>query len=71
MCASPTQRAPTSQTASWPQPTSKGMHHHPTCDFPASLIPAGGRIGIDIQDTSGAQNTIELLFRGVKRYRGM
>jgi thioredoxin reductase len=37
--------------------------------FPEILIPAGGRIGIDIQDTSGNPNTIELLFRGVKRYR--
>ena len=37
--------------------------------FPEILIPAGGRIGIDIQDTSGSGNTIELLFRGVKRYR--
>lgn len=31
-------------------------------------IPAGGRIGVDITDLSGAQNTIQLLFRGVKRY---
>jgi hypothetical protein len=37
--------------------------------FPEVLIPAGGRIGIDIEDTSGDDNTIEILFRGVKRYR--
>ena len=37
--------------------------------FPEILIPAGGRIGIDIQDTSGNTNVIELLCRGVKRYR--
>jgi hypothetical protein len=37
--------------------------------FPEILIPAGGRIGIDIQDTSNAQNVIELLMRGVKRFR--
>lgn len=37
--------------------------------FPEMLIPAGGKIGIDIQDTSGAPNTIEILFRGVKRFR--
>ncbi len=37
--------------------------------FPGILIPAGGRIGIDIQDTSGSTNVIQLLFRGVKRYR--
>lgn len=37
--------------------------------FPEILIPAGGRIGIDIQDTSNNTNVIELLCRGVKRYR--
>lgn len=37
--------------------------------FPEILIPAGGRIGIDIVDTSDAGNTIEILCRGVKRYR--
>lgn len=37
--------------------------------FPEILIPAGGRIGVDIQDTSGAGNTIEIVCRGVKRYR--
>lgn len=37
--------------------------------WPEILIPAGGRIGIDITDTSGAGNTIEIVFRGVKRYR--
>lgn len=37
--------------------------------FPSHMIIAGGRIGIDIQDTSGSGNTIQLLFRGIKRYR--
>ena len=37
--------------------------------WPEILIPAGGRIGVDIQDTSNAGNTIEILCRGVKRYR--
>lgn len=36
--------------------------------FPSLLFPKGGRIGIDIADLSGAGNTIQLLFRGVKRY---
>jgi len=36
--------------------------------FPEIIIPAGGEIGIDIQDTSTNPNTIEILFRGVKRY---
>jgi hypothetical protein len=37
--------------------------------FPEIIIPAGGRIAVDIQDTSGSTNTIEILCRGVKRYR--
>lgn len=37
--------------------------------FPEIIIPAGGRIGIDIRDDSGAQNVVQLVFRGVKRYR--
>jgi hypothetical protein len=37
--------------------------------FPELIIPAGGRIGIDIQDTSNGTNTIEILWRGVKRFR--
>ena len=36
--------------------------------FPEIIIPSGGRIGIDIADLSNAGNTIQLLFRGVKRY---
>lgn len=37
--------------------------------FPEIVLPAGGRIGIDITDLSGSGNTVQLLFRGVKRYR--
>ena len=37
--------------------------------WPEILIPAGGRIGIDITETSGASNTVEIVFRGVKRYK--
>lgn len=37
--------------------------------WPEILIPAGGRIGVDITETSGAPNTVEIVFRGVKRYR--
>lgn len=37
--------------------------------FPEIIIPAGGRIGIDIQDLSGDSNTIEIGCRGVKRYK--
>lgn len=35
---------------------------------PAVKYPAGGRIGIYIADTSGAGNTIELVFRGFKMF---
>jgi len=41
----------------------------PYAVFPELVLPSGGRIGIDIQDLSGAPNTVELTFRGVKRYR--
>lgn len=37
--------------------------------FPGIFIPAGGRIGIDIQDSSNSNNTIQIAFRGWKRYR--
>ena len=37
--------------------------------FPEIIIPAGGRVGVDIQDTSGVTNVIELLLKGVKRFR--
>lgn len=33
------------------------------------VIPAGGQIGIHIKDLSGAGNTIQILFLGVKRYK--
>lgn len=36
--------------------------------LPEIVIPSGGRIGVDITDLSVAGNTIQLLFRGVKRY---
>jgi hypothetical protein len=36
--------------------------------FPELLIPPGGRIGIDIQELSGATNNIQIVFRGVNRY---
>lgn len=36
--------------------------------WPESRIPAGGRIGIDLVDLTGAANTIEIVFRGIKRF---
>jgi hypothetical protein len=37
--------------------------------FNELVFPAGGRIAILITDISAAPNTIQILFRGVKRYR--
>lgn len=34
------------------------------------IIPAGGKIAIEITDTSAAPNTIQLNFHGIKRTRG-
>lgn len=46
-----------------------GTPADPWIFFPEVLYPAGGRILVDIQDTSGSGNTIELVFRGASRYR--
>ena len=35
---------------------------------PEVWYPAGGKIGIDIADTSGNSNTVEIVFVGVKRF---
>ena len=37
--------------------------------IPEVWYPAGGKIGVDIQDTSGATNVVEVIFSGVKRFR--
>ena len=37
--------------------------------WPEIIFPAGGRIQIDWQDWSGAVNAIEVVFRGVKRFK--
>jgi hypothetical protein len=36
--------------------------------FPELVVPAGGRIGIYISDLSNSGNTIQIVFRGVKRF---
>ena len=40
----------------------------PTVVLPEVWYPAGGKISIDITDTSNSGNTIEIVFIGVKRY---
>lgn len=37
--------------------------------MPEVVYPASGRIWIDIQDLSGAQNTVQILFVGANRYK--
>lgn len=37
--------------------------------FPSLVIPAGGRIGVDITDLSNASNPVQVVFRGVKVFR--
>ena len=36
--------------------------------WPAVIMPAGGEIRFDIIDRSGVGNTIQMVFRGAKRY---
>jgi len=42
---------------------------NPTVFSPAHPFPAGGKILINIQDLSGATNNLQLVFKGVKRFR--
>ncbi len=36
--------------------------------WPELIVPAGGFIGINVVDLSGAPNTVQLVLRGVKRF---
>lgn len=40
----------------------------PSVVYPEIIIPAGGIIKLNLTDLSGAGNTIQIIFRGVKRY---
>lgn len=42
---------------------------YPFAWVPGRIFAAGGKIGINIRDNSAAPNTIQLAFRGLKRYR--
>jgi len=42
---------------------------NPTVFSPQHPFPAGSRIMIDIQELSGSNNTIQIVFKGVKRFR--
>lgn len=41
----------------------------PTVKSPGHLFPAGGKIRIDIQDLSGDANPLQIVFRGIKRFK--
>ena len=45
-----------------------GAVPYPFPIFPELLLPAGSRLGIEINALSAAPNTIQILFRGAKRY---
>ena len=45
------------------------VSNNPYPVMPPLVIPAGGRISMDLTETSGFSNTIQLIFRGAKRYR--
>ena len=46
-----------------------GTVPYPYPIFPELLFPAGSRIGIEINELTAAPNTVQMVFRGAKRYR--
>jgi hypothetical protein len=58
ICSAFLQNANFVGTAQFPVPLSKPF-----------IVRATGRIAIDITDTSGASNTVELCFSGIRRYQ--
>lgn len=46
-----------------------GTAQFPTPLWPAVRVPKGGRIGMNITETSGAGNTIQIVFNGLRLYR--
>ena len=52
----------------------KNTNYVGSANFPVPLLkelyyPAGASIRVDVKDTSGAGNTIQLIFKGIRRYR--
>lgn len=45
-----------------------GSVPYPFPIFPELLLPAGSRLGIEINELANGQNVIQILFRGAKRY---
>jgi hypothetical protein len=46
-----------------------GTVPYPYPFFPELVLPAGSRVGIEINELTGNPNTIQMILRGVKRYR--
>ncbi|MCC7497327.1 MAG: hypothetical protein IT160_07105 [Bryobacterales bacterium] len=46
-----------------------GTGQFPVPIWPTVLVPAGSKIGLRLKDTSGAQNTVQICFVGMRRYR--
>lgn len=58
----------------WPQSYAKHSNVLGSGVFAMPIEPplqfaSGGKLSVDVKDTSGAGNTVQIIFRGVKRYR--
>lgn len=51
-----------------PSANINGYPSVPAFRYPEMVVPRGGQFLVDVQDTSGGANTINLLFGGVKRF---
>jgi len=49
-------------------PNIVGTGQFPAPVFPEIVFPRTGVISVDLEDTSGAPNTIQLVFKGAKRF---
>jgi hypothetical protein len=52
----------------------KNTNYVGSANFPVPFLkeiyyPAGSSIAVDLKDTSGSSNTIQLVFKGIKRFR--
>jgi len=46
-----------------------GTADSPVLIWPGQMVPAGGKLGLVVKDLSGAGNTIQIVFDGVRLYR--
>ena len=50
-------------------PNFVGNAQFPVEIWPPVRVPAGGKLGLYLKDTSGSQNTVQVVFYGVRLYR--